>query len=134
MSDQAAGRARARQPERSMRVPRPTAADEAAFRALAPARTDVVVKPMFGNLGAFVNGNMFLGLFGSTIGVKLTDPDRAELLAVAGTGPFGPPERPMGGWVALPATWRSPTSPAPGWINRALKYVATLPAKQPKGR
>jgi TfoX/Sxy family transcriptional regulator of competence genes len=35
---------------------------------------------MFGNLGAFVNGNMFAGLFGSTIGVKLIEgSSRAEL-------------------------------------------------------
>ena len=33
----------------------------------------VEVKPMFGQLGAFVNGNMFAGLFGSSIGVKLDE-------------------------------------------------------------
>ena len=33
---------------------------------------------MFGNLGAFVNGNMFMGLFGADIGVKI-DPDRPTL-------------------------------------------------------
>jgi len=27
---------------------------------------------MFGNLGAFVNGNMFMGLFGADVGVKLS--------------------------------------------------------------
>ena len=26
---------------------------------------------MFGNLGAFVNGNMFAGLFGADVGVKV---------------------------------------------------------------
>jgi hypothetical protein len=33
---------------------------------------DVNIKPMFGNLGEFVNGNMFMGLFGSDIGVELS--------------------------------------------------------------
>lgn len=115
-----------------MNVPRPTAADEAEFRALVPDHPDVVVKPMFGNLGAFVNGNMFLGLFGSRIGVKLADPDRKELLDAPDAGPFGPAERPMGGWVALPQAWRSPASPAHAWVARSLEYVASLPAKQPK--
>ena len=32
---------------------------------------------MFGNLGAFVNGNMFMGLFGADIGVKLAEGDQA---------------------------------------------------------
>jgi len=42
---------------------------------------------MFGNLGAFVNGNMFMGLFGSDVGVKLPDDARQQLLAQPGTGP-----------------------------------------------
>ena len=35
---------------------------------------------MFGNLGAFVNGNMFMGLFGADVGLKLPDADREALL------------------------------------------------------
>ena len=75
------------------------------------------MKPTFGNLGAFVNGNMFMGLFGSSIGVKLPEEDRARLLAEPGAGPFGPEERPMSGYVALPPTW-SPRKAAP-WTARA---------------
>ena len=52
-------------------MPKPTEADRERFTALVPEAPDVVVKPMFGNLGAFVNGNMFMGLFGSDVGVKL---------------------------------------------------------------
>lgn len=39
-------------------------ADKDRFRAVVPDNPDVVVKPMFGNPGAFVKGNMFAGLFG----------------------------------------------------------------------
>jgi TfoX/Sxy family transcriptional regulator of competence genes len=53
-----------------MQVPRPTEDDKERFRALVPDDPRVEVKPMFGNLGAFVDGNMFMGLFGSDIGVK----------------------------------------------------------------
>jgi hypothetical protein len=42
-----------------------------------PEDGGVEVKPMFGNVGAFVNGSMFMGL-------------------------FGPEERPMSGYVTLP--------------------------------
>ncbi len=52
---------------------------------------------MFGNLGAFVHGNMFAGLFGPDVGVRLDDAWREELAAVAGSGPFG---RPGGRWGA----------------------------------
>ena len=113
-----------------MQIPKPTEQDKAGFRALIPADPDVEVKPMFGNLGAFVNGNMFAGLFGSTVGVRLVDDaSRRELAAVDGTGPFGPAERPMGGYVGLPAG-------QPGlserWIGIALAQVRAIPAKAPK--
>ena len=35
----------------------------------------VQVTPMFGNVAAFVNGNMFMGVFGADIGVKLSEAD-----------------------------------------------------------
>ena len=86
-----------------MQMPKPTEADKELFRSVVPDAPGVEVKPMFGNLGAFVNGNMFAGLFGPSIGVKLAADDRAELAAVEGAGPFGPAERPMGGYLSLPA-------------------------------
>jgi hypothetical protein len=84
---------------------------------------------MFGNIAAFVNGNMFMGLFGSDIGVKL-DPADGARLRESGGGPFGPAERPMGGYVALPETMSA--DELYRWINSALSYVAELPPKQPK--
>ena len=62
-----------------MQVPKPTDADKARFRSLVPEAPGVEVKPMFGNLGGFVNGNMFMGLFGPDIGVKLGPAEIEEL-------------------------------------------------------
>jgi TfoX/Sxy family transcriptional regulator of competence genes len=90
----------------------------------------VVVKPMFGNLGCFVNGNMFLGLFGADVGVRLPEPERAALVA-AGGGPFGPRGRPMGGYVTLPVGL--PATAARDWVARALDHVAALPPKKKWG-
>ncbi len=116
-----------------MEIPKPTGADLAYFRSIVPTDPRVEVKPMFGNLGAFVNGNMFMGLFGSDIGLKLRDEDAATLRAVEGAGPFGPSERPMGGYVSLPAAWRDDPQTTP-WVVRALDFVAALPAKERKKR
>jgi TfoX/Sxy family transcriptional regulator of competence genes len=113
-----------------MKIPKPTDDDRDRFRALVPDETGVEIKPMFGNLGAFVNGHMFLGLFGADVGVKLDEPDRSKLLALPGTGPFGPSERPMGGYVTLPADWTA--RKAKPWIAKAHAAAATLPAKAPK--
>ena len=103
-----------------MEIPKPSEDDKQFFRSILPDDPEVEIKPMFGNLGAFVHGNMFAGLFGSAVGVKLAGPDAAELSSVEGAGPFGPAERPMGsstsasrrGWTRTwpPSGWRRPGS------------------------
>ena len=115
-----------------MKIPKPSEDDKTAVHNLAPERPDVTIKPMFGNLGAFVNGNMFMGLFGSSIGIKLPKAEHATLAAIDGAGPFGPEERPMADYLTLPASWRSTPDIAQPWIARALEYVAALPPKTPK--
>jgi TfoX/Sxy family transcriptional regulator of competence genes len=114
-----------------MQVPRPTEDDKQRFRALVPEDPRVEVKPMFGNLGAFVNGNMFMGLFGSDIGVKVSSTDE-ERLRASGGGPYGPAERPMSGWVTLPMT--AAAGDAEQWIMSALSFVGSQPPKQSKKR
>ena len=115
-----------------MEIPKPTEADKEYFRSLVPAGPDVEVKPMFGNLGAFVHGNMFAGLFGASVGVRLADADRDELAAVAGSGPFGPAERPMGGYLSLPVAWRDSSELAAKWVARAQAHVGAMPPKKAK--
>jgi hypothetical protein len=122
-----------------MEMPKATEADKEHFRSVLPDRPEVVVKPMFGNLGAFVNGNMFAGLFGPTIGIKLSDEDREVLESTERTVPFGPADRPMGGYTGLPEMWNEEgdgdTARARAWTEKAFAYVASLPpkaAKEPK--
>jgi TfoX/Sxy family transcriptional regulator of competence genes len=115
----------------TVQIPRPTDTDKLRFRELVPDDPRVVIKPMFGNLGAFVEGNMFMGLFGSDIGVKLGPDDQERVRAAGGTA-FGPPERPMSGYLTLPVTatpdlWQE-------WISSALAHVAEQPPKRPKAR
>jgi hypothetical protein len=110
-----------------MKMPKATDADRDRFRALVPDGPGVEVKPMFGQLGAFVDGHMFAGLFGSAVGVKLDEIGAAELSAVPGSGPFGPEERPMGGYLALPAGMAD--GEATGWMVRARDHVSTFPPK-----
>lgn len=113
-----------------MEMPKATEGDKERFRDLVPDGPGIEVKPMFGNLGAFVHGNMFMGLFGSDVGLKLAEDDRNRLLAETGAGPFGPAERPMGGYVTLPAGWGS--ADAEAWIGTALAQAGALPPKKPK--
>src|SRR5262245_63229648 len=112
-----------------MEIPKPSEDDRQFFKSLIPDEPAVEIKPMFGNLGAFVNGNMFAGLFGPDIGVRLDDASRAELASVDGSGPFGPAEPPMAGYLSLPRAWRASPETAEGWVERALAHVRSMPAK-----
>jgi TfoX/Sxy family transcriptional regulator of competence genes len=114
-----------------MQMPKPSDADKDFFRSIVPDDPAVEVKPMFGNLGAFVNGNMFAGLFGPTVGIRVGEADRAVLEAIDGSGPFGPAERPMGGYVGLP-DWSDDPGQAKAWVAKAHSYVASMPAKAVK--
>ena len=62
------------------------------------------------------------------IGVKLPRAEQEELLAHPEAGPFGPAERPMGGYVALPAGWSA--AEARPWVEKAFAHVAALPPKK----
>jgi hypothetical protein len=74
---------------------------------------------------------MFMGLFGASVGVRLDDADRTKLLAKDG-GLFGPSGRPMGGYVSLPAAWRTKPAHARPWVKKSFDYVGALPPKKPK--
>lgn len=121
-----------------MEMPKASDADKEHFRAVIPDHPGVVIKPMFGNLGAFVNGNMFAGLFGPIIGVKLGQEDQTTLESTERTVPFGPAERPMGGYTGLPEIWNGggdgDVARAKAWVEKAFAYVAVLPPRLPKAR
>jgi TfoX/Sxy family transcriptional regulator of competence genes len=111
-----------------VQIPKPSDEDITRFRTLVPADPAVEVKPMFGNLGAFVHGNMFMGLFGSDLGIKLAPEDAAEFRLIEGVGPFGPAERPMGGYLTLPPSFTAEESRR--WIARSVTHVGALPPKK----
>ena len=114
------------------KIPKPGDGSEDFFRSIVPDAPDVAVRPMFGNLAAFVNGNLFTGLYGDGLFVRLSGADRAELER-AGGSPFDPmPGRPMTGYTMLPDTWQRDAKRATQWVERALDFARALPAKQPK--
>ena len=117
----------------SIAIPKPDEASKAYFQSLVPVDSRVAVRPMFGNLAAFVNGNMFLALFGQDVAVRLPEPARAELLGEEGASEFAPmPSRPMKEYVVLPAAWREDLARAESWVDRSLQWVGGLPAKKKK--
>jgi TfoX/Sxy family transcriptional regulator of competence genes len=76
--------------DRPMKIPRPDQASIVLFKSLVPDDPQVTIRPMFGNISAFVNGNMFFGLFGNDLFVRLSDKDQAELLKKKGVSNLEP--------------------------------------------
>jgi hypothetical protein len=88
---------------------------------------------MFGNKAAFVNGNMFLALFGEQVAVRLSPDDQQTLLQEQGTTVFEPmPGRAMKDYVTLPDGWRSRRDRAESWVDRSFGFASAMPPKEPK--
>jgi hypothetical protein len=117
-------------------MPRPSEGALAAFQSLVPDVAGVTARPMFGNRAAFVNGNMFAGLFGDALFVRVDSDGRQRLLAEGGSDFEPMPGRPMRGYTCLAPGWELAVGPAREWVDRALTYVAALPPKSgaPRGR
>jgi TfoX/Sxy family transcriptional regulator of competence genes len=114
-----------------MSFAKPDEQSKAFFDSLVPDDPRVQSRPMFGNRAAFVNGNMFLALFGSQVAVRLPEDDRAELLAVAGASVFEPmPGRAMKEYVVLPEAWRKSRKKAEQWAVRSFAWASGLPPKK----
>jgi TfoX/Sxy family transcriptional regulator of competence genes len=115
-------------------MPKPGEEAKAAFRELVPGEPGVALKPMFGNLSAFVNGNMFAGLFGDDLFVRVPPEQGAEIVGQGGSEFQPMPGRPMKGYYVLPKGWRQDPAGARGWIQKGLSATSGMPAKQPKPR
>jgi TfoX/Sxy family transcriptional regulator of competence genes len=123
------------QPNEVIKAKRPTLPKSdpkitALLERLLPADDRIVIRPMFGHKAAFVSGHMFTGTFGNYMFVRLDEPSRVELLTLAGAKPFEPMEgRPMKEYVQLPESFLNEPALAKAWLERALHWTSTLPAK-----
>jgi TfoX/Sxy family transcriptional regulator of competence genes len=110
-------------------MPKPSEQAKAAFTKLVPDAPAVTLRPMFGNLAAFVNGNMFAGLFGEDLFVRLPEEESVKVRKQGGRD-FAPMAgRPMKGYVTVPGTWRDKPAAVKGWIALALELTGKMPAK-----
>ena len=95
------------------------------------AAPDVTLRPMFGYPCAWIGGNMLTGLFAEEWWVRLSEPEREELMALPGAHPFEPmPGRAMGRYVVLPAGVAADNAALGTWLGRAIGFTRTLPPKK----
>jgi TfoX/Sxy family transcriptional regulator of competence genes len=113
-----------------MKMPRPSEDAKAAFAKVVPDEPAVTIKPMFGQMSAFVNGNMFCGIYGEEFVVRLPADDIARVKKQGGRDFEPVAGHKMGGYVVVPGDWRA--KPPTALIKRALEETRKMPAKKPK--
>ena len=116
-----------------MKIPRPDEDSKEFLRSVLPEDPRITIRPMFGNISAFVNGNMFAGLFGNDLFVRLSDESRKELLEKKGASLLEPMKgKPMKEYVLIPKAWRTQQETVRMWVARSLDWASKLPQKRTK--
>lgn len=103
------------------------------FTRLIMVFPGVQVEKMFGFPCAFVNGQMFCGMFEDSMFIRLSEADRLALLDAEGAELFSPmPGRPMREYVVVPSTFVDDEELLQPWLEKSFAYTKTLPPKPPK--
>lgn len=91
-------------------------------------------KKMFGYPAYFFNGNMFAGVHGDKLFLRLSSADMAEITTVyKNVTAFEPmPGRAMKGYVVLPKPLYSDDKIFAEWLDKSINYVSSLPPKHGK--
>jgi hypothetical protein len=106
------------------------------FERVLPDNPIVERRKMFGLPCAFANGNMFAGCFGPySIMFRLSPANRQAFLALEGAALFEPsPGRAMREYVTAPPWLMAQEQELAAWIEKALAFAASIPAKEKKPR
>jgi TfoX/Sxy family transcriptional regulator of competence genes len=92
-------------------------------------RKNLEEKKMFGGIGFLLNGNMLVGVWKDLLIVRLGDEQGDEALKEAHVSAFDITGRAMKGWVLVAPEGVEADDELSDWIQRAVKFVAKLPAK-----
>ncbi len=89
-------------------------------------------KKMFGYPAYFFNGNMFVGVHGDKLFMRLSEADMVEVMSdckdVAAFEPM--PGRAMKGYIILPKTIYSDDKLFAEYLDKSINYVSSLPPKK----
>ena len=104
--------------------------------AAAPLELKLRFKPMFGGIGAYANGRMFMSLSDVGLALKLGEEECAQLLKVRGAKPlqYEPNSPPSKSYVVVPDSMLSDRALLNRWIGISAAFVNTAPARKPKKR
>src|SRR5258708_3112168 len=92
-------------------------------------RKGIEEKKMFDGGGVLLNGNMLVGVWKDSLIVRLGQDEGDEALKEPHVAEFDITRRPMKGRVLVAPEGVEDAEQVKAWIQRAVKYVARLPAK-----
>ncbi len=106
----------------------------AQFLAQKTSSLNCDFRKMFGYPAYFVNGNLFTGLHGDRLFIRLSEIDLKKIIGLdLGVKLFEPmPGRPMKGYVVLPQSFYCNDKLLGGWLERSFKFASSLPPKKHK--
>jgi TfoX/Sxy family transcriptional regulator of competence genes len=114
-----------------LKIPRADSRSESFFRSLVPKGANITTKLMFGNVAAFLNGNLFMGLYGNDFLLRLPEKEVLALIEGEGASRFEPVKgRVMKGYVLVPRSWWKEAGILQTWIKRSMELAGTLPPKR----
>ena len=87
-------------------------------------------KKMFGGVGFLLNGNLLVGIWKDSLCVRLGLDQAEEALLQPHVEKFDITGRPMKGWVLVKPEEIENDDQLTGWIQRAVKFVGKLRAKE----
>jgi TfoX/Sxy family transcriptional regulator of competence genes len=92
-------------------------------------RKGIEEKKMFGGVGFLLNGNMLVGVWQTSLIARIGPDQYDAALKKPKVREFDITGRPMKGWVMVESEWIENDKQLNGWIEQALTFVETLPAK-----
>ena len=102
----------------------------ALFERNLPIDPRLERRQMFGSPCAFAGGAMFMGAHEASLFLRLSEADRAHIMAANGAQLFDPMGgRPMREYVVLPDAIVADGAALADWIGRGFAYALTVPAR-----
>jgi TfoX/Sxy family transcriptional regulator of competence genes len=98
-------------------------------RLVLGRRRNLAEKKLFGGLGFLLKGNMLVGIWKSSLIVRLDKAAYEQALQQTHVREFDITGRPMKGWVLVDAEGIESDENLRDWIELATSFVATLPEK-----
>ena len=101
----------------------------ARIQQVVGTRRGVVEKKMFGGIAFLLEGNMLVGVWKNSLIARL-GPDQADgALRQSHVREFDITGRAMKGWVMVEPDGIENDAQLADWIERAVEFVTTVPAK-----